>query len=142
MEVLTNVIQLVEMFLMSFIKNHYLVALPILEMEIIVWNIKLMYECVTVVFRFNTTPARPATLRAPMPRKLNPPFATTEEGTEAAGQFLVNTAELARTLQAHGIDPAGPPCHFQILFQVRTMAGSSSSLEVVACHRLAGPVPR
>ena len=57
-------------------------------------------------------------------------------GHQAAGQFLTNTAQLARTLQAHGIDPGGPPCHFEILLQVRTMAGSPSTIEVVACHRL------
>jgi hypothetical protein len=58
------------------------------------------------------------------------------EGTQAAGQFLTNTAQLARTLQAHGIDPGGPACHFEILLQVRTLAGSPSTLDVVACHRL------
>jgi hypothetical protein len=58
------------------------------------------------------------------------------EGTQAAGQFLTNIAELARTLQAHGIDPGGAPCHFEILLQVRTLAGSPSAIEVVACHRL------
>lgn len=61
---------------------------------------------------------------------------TNAEGTEAAGQFVTNTAQLARTLQAHGIAPGGLPCHFEILLQVRTMAGSPSALEVVACHRL------
>lgn len=66
---------------------------------------------------------------------------TNAEGTEAAGQFATNPAELARTLQAHGIDPAGPPCHFEILLQVRTMAGSPSKLEVVACHRLPARPP-
>jgi hypothetical protein len=67
---------------------------------------------------------------------------TNAEGTEAAGQFVADTARFARTLQAHGIDPGGPPCHFQILLQVRTMAGSPSTLEVVACHRLPSGAPR
>jgi hypothetical protein len=62
---------------------------------------------------------------------------TNAEGTEAAGQFVTNTAELARTLRANGIDPVGPACHFEILLRVRTMAGSPSTLDVVACHRLA-----
>ena len=66
---------------------------------------------------------------------------TNAEGTEAAGQFVTNCAQFARTLQAHGIDPGGPPCHFEILLQVRTMAGSPSTLEVVACHRLPGGSP-
>ena len=61
---------------------------------------------------------------------------TNAEGTEAAGQFVTNVAQLARTLRDHGIDPGGPPCDFQILLQVRTMAGSSSTIEVVAFHRL------
>lgn len=63
---------------------------------------------------------------------------TNAEGTEAAGQFVTNAAELAATLRAHGIDPADPACRFQILLQVRTMAGSPSRSEVVACHRLTG----
>jgi hypothetical protein len=67
---------------------------------------------------------------------------TNAEGTEAAGQFVANSAQLAPTLRAHGIDPGGPPCHFQILLQVRTMAGSPSTLEVVACHRLPSGSPR
>ena len=67
---------------------------------------------------------------------------TSAEGTEAAGQFVANSAEFARTLQAHGIDPGGPPTHFQILLQVRTMAGSSSALDVITCHRLTSGAPR
>lgn len=63
---------------------------------------------------------------------------TNAEGTEAAGQFLANSAEFAGTLRAHGIEPSGPPCQFQILLQVSTMAGSPSRLQVVACHRLSG----
>ncbi len=61
---------------------------------------------------------------------------TNAEGTEAAGQFVTNATEVARTLRAHDIDPGGPPCHFEILLRVRAMAGSPSTLEVVACHRL------
>ncbi|MBL8212677.1 MAG: hypothetical protein JNK87_18325 [Bryobacterales bacterium] len=66
---------------------------------------------------------------------------TNAEGTEAAGRFVTNGAELSRTLQSRGIDPAGPVCHFQVLLQVRTMAGSPSTVEVVACHRLGGATP-
>lgn len=64
---------------------------------------------------------------------------TNAEGTEAAGQFVTNLGELSRTLRAAGIDPAGPATPFEILLRVRTMAGSASTLEVVACHRLAAP---
>lgn len=63
---------------------------------------------------------------------------TNAEGTEAAGRFVTNLDQFARTLQSHGIDPAGPPCDFQFLLQVRTMAGSPSKVEVIACHRLRG----
>ncbi|MBL8232045.1 MAG: hypothetical protein JNL98_26350 [Bryobacterales bacterium] len=66
---------------------------------------------------------------------------TNAEGTEAAGRFVTNPAQLVQALQSRGIDPAGPPCYFQILLQVRTMAGSPSTFEVIACHRLSA-VPR
>lgn len=61
---------------------------------------------------------------------------TNAEGTEAAGQLATDWVQLSRTLQAHGIDSSGPACHFEILLQVRTMAGSSNTLEVIACRRL------
>lgn len=61
---------------------------------------------------------------------------TNAEGTEAAGQFVTNTVEVARTLRAHGIDPGGPLCHFEILLRVRAMAGSPNTHEIVAFHLL------
>ena len=61
---------------------------------------------------------------------------TNAEGTEAAGQFVTNATEVARTLRAHGIDPVGPLCHFEILLRVRAMAGSPNTHEVVAFHLL------
>jgi len=61
---------------------------------------------------------------------------TNAESTEAAGQLVANSSEFARTLRTHGIDPLGPARPFQLLLQVRTMAGSPSRVEVVACHRL------
>lgn len=66
---------------------------------------------------------------------------TNAEGTEAAGRFVTNPAQLMHALKTRGLDPAGAPCYFQILLQVRTMAGSPSTSEVVACHRLSG-IPR
>lgn len=66
---------------------------------------------------------------------------TNAEGTEAAGQLVTNSAQFARALQSHGIDPGGPLCYFQLLLQVRTMAGSPSTIEVVAFHRLPGAPP-
>jgi hypothetical protein len=61
---------------------------------------------------------------------------TNAESTEAAGQMVANSSEFARTLRTHGIDPTGPARPFQLLLRVRTMAGSPSRVEVVACHRL------
>jgi hypothetical protein len=61
---------------------------------------------------------------------------TNAEGTEAAGKLATNWVLFSRTLQAHGIDPRGPVRHFEMLLQVRTMAGSPNTLEVIACHRL------
>jgi hypothetical protein len=61
---------------------------------------------------------------------------TNAEGTEAAGKLATNWVLLSRTLQAQGIDPSGPVRHFEMLLQVRTMAGSPNTLEVIACHRL------
>jgi hypothetical protein len=66
---------------------------------------------------------------------------TNAEGTEAAGRFVTQPAQLAGALLTGGMDPYGPPGHFEILLQVRTMAGSPSTVEVVACHRLAGSSP-
>lgn len=63
---------------------------------------------------------------------------TSAEGTEAAGRFVANAGQLARTLQACGIDPGGPPSDFQVLLQVRMMAGSPSAVEVVTCHPIRG----
>lgn len=66
---------------------------------------------------------------------------TTAEGTEAAGRFVTNGVQLVRALRSRGIDPGGPLRDFQVLLQVRTMAGSPSTVEVVACHRLGGATP-
>lgn len=61
---------------------------------------------------------------------------TNAEGTEAAGRFVTNAAQLVPAMQSCGIDPGGPVGHFEILLQVRTMAGAASTTEVIACHRL------
>ena len=60
---------------------------------------------------------------------------TNAEATEAAGSLAANLDLLSRTLERFGIDPRGPVCHFELLLQVRTMAGSPSTLEVIACRR-------
>jgi hypothetical protein len=59
------------------------------------------------------------------------------EGTEAAGKLATDVKLLSRILQEHGINPVGPPRHFEILLQVSTMAGSSNTFKVVAVHPLA-----
>jgi hypothetical protein len=56
------------------------------------------------------------------------------EATEAAGKLAVNLDLLSRTLKKYGIDPNGPPHHFEILLRVDTMAGSSKTFEIIACH--------
>jgi hypothetical protein len=58
------------------------------------------------------------------------------EATEAAGKLATNTALLSQTLKNHGIDAAGPVCHFEILLQVSTLAGSSNTYDVIAFHAL------
>lgn len=61
---------------------------------------------------------------------------TNAEATEAVGRLAVDLNSLSRTLQQSGIDPRTPPGRFEILLQVRTLAGSPTTFEVVACHRL------
>ena len=58
------------------------------------------------------------------------------EATEAAGKLATNVAILSQTLKNHGIDPAGPVRHFEILLQVSTLAGSFNTYDVIAFHAL------
>lgn len=58
------------------------------------------------------------------------------EGTEAAAGFMTNLDLLAKTLRAHGIDPAAAPVHFEALLRLTTMAGSPNRFQVIALHRL------
>lgn len=57
---------------------------------------------------------------------------TNAESTEAAGKFITTPAELSR------LRNAGRPIasSFEVLLRVRTMAGSSRTLDVVALHNL------
>lgn len=59
------------------------------------------------------------------------------EATEAAGKLVTNLDLLSQVLKEHGINPMGPPAPFEILLRASTMAGSSNTFEVIACHRLA-----
>ena len=61
---------------------------------------------------------------------------TNAEGTEAAGKLASNLDLLSRNLQKCGIDPAGPAVRFELLLQVRTMAGSPNTFDVAACHQI------
>jgi len=58
------------------------------------------------------------------------------EATEAAGKLATNVALLSQTLKNHGINPSGPPRHFEILLQVSTLAGSFNAYDVIAFHVL------
>jgi hypothetical protein len=58
------------------------------------------------------------------------------EGTEAAAKFVTDLDLLSRTLRKYGIDPTGPPRHFEALLRLTTMAGSPNRFEVIALHSL------
>jgi hypothetical protein len=60
------------------------------------------------------------------------------EGTEAAGSLATDLPRLSNVLRKCGIDPSGPPQHFEILLHLTMMAGSPSHVEVEACHILKG----
>jgi hypothetical protein len=64
------------------------------------------------------------------------------EGTEAAGELITNAPRLSAALQHCGIASAKPARHFQLLLRLNTMAGSSSNVDVLACHILPGSSPR
>jgi hypothetical protein len=58
------------------------------------------------------------------------------EGTEAAAKFMTSPELVTKALLAHGIDPAGPVVHFEVLLRLTTMAGSPNHFQVIALHRL------
>jgi hypothetical protein len=58
------------------------------------------------------------------------------EATEAAGKLVTNLDPLSRVLKDQGVDVRGPAQEFEILLKVASMAGSSNTFEVIACHRL------
>lgn len=57
---------------------------------------------------------------------------TTAEGTEAAGEFITDDTRASAALRAIGIDPAGPPRHFEILLEAKAIAGSASQSTILA----------
>ncbi|HVC90742.1 MAG TPA: hypothetical protein VND66_09000 [Acidobacteriaceae bacterium] len=58
------------------------------------------------------------------------------EGTEAAGRLVTDPSRLATALQRCGIRSGNPLRHFEILLRLSTMAGSPTTVDVVACHAL------
>jgi hypothetical protein len=63
------------------------------------------------------------------------------EGTEAAGRLVTDRQHLLAALQYCGISPRGPAPDFELLLHLHTMAGSPSTVELAACHRLAAYKP-
>ena len=67
---------------------------------------------------------------------------TNAEATEAAGKLVSNLDLLSGNLRKCGVNPAGPAVRFELLLQVRTMAGSSNTFDVIGCHSVqASPAP-
>lgn len=60
------------------------------------------------------------------------------EGTEAAGHMVTDRDHLLRLLEFCGISPSGTISDFELLLQLRTLAGSPSTTNMVACHVLPG----
>ncbi len=56
---------------------------------------------------------------------------TTMEATEAAGEFLLNDAVLAKTLRKMGVDPNGPACYWEIVLRATTFMGGATHAEVI-----------
>ncbi len=57
---------------------------------------------------------------------------TTAEGTEAAGEFIIDPKRTTAALKAMGIDPTGPPRYFEILLEAKAIAGSASQSRILA----------
>lgn len=58
------------------------------------------------------------------------------EGTEAAGKLVIDLPRMSAALKNCGISPTGPMQHFEMLLKLSMMAGSSTSVNVEACHIL------
>lgn len=64
------------------------------------------------------------------------------EGTEAAGKFATDLPRLSAALDRCGMQSKGALQHFELLLGLKTMAGSPTNVDVVACHILPGPKNR
>lgn len=60
----------------------------------------------------------------------------TAEGTEAAGKLVTDLPRITGVLHDCGATQKGRPQHFELLLHLSSIAGSSSTTEVVACHLL------
>lgn len=58
------------------------------------------------------------------------------EGTEAAGHMVADRDHLVRLLEFCGISTSGPVQDFELLLELRTLAGSPNMTSMVACHLL------
>lgn len=59
-----------------------------------------------------------------------------KEGTEAVGKLATDEVRLREVLRNCGMQEGSAVQHFQILLHLKTLAGSSSHVSVVACHLL------
>jgi len=63
------------------------------------------------------------------------------EGTEAAGKLVTEPSRLSHALDQCGLGHARTPVNFELLLRLNTMAGSSSHVDVIACHLLRSDTP-
>jgi hypothetical protein len=56
---------------------------------------------------------------------------TTAEATAAAGEFVLNEAQMAKTLKRIGLDPKGSPRYFELLLRATTFIGGDTHSEVI-----------
>lgn len=61
------------------------------------------------------------------------------EGTQAAGHIASDHEHLLAALKFCGISPRTRVQGLELLLRLHTMAGSPSTVEMVACHQLTGP---
>ncbi len=64
---------------------------------------------------------------------------TNTEGTQEAGEFVMNRERFTEALKKIGVDPYGPVRHFEILLKLDAVAGSSYHSEVLSYRLIPGP---
>lgn len=60
---------------------------------------------------------------------------TNGEATSAAGEFVLNDAQMKRALQSLSVDPSGPPYGFEMILRVKSFFGGSAHSEFI-CGRV------